>query len=78
MQDANSVRVATQLYGTKTTGGDFVKMAEAMGCYGKRVDWPGEIIAAIKRSAEVARSGRPALLEIVTDGPEQEMSYRGF
>ena len=23
-------------------------------------------------------SGRPALLEIVTDGAEQEMSYRGF
>ena len=53
-------------------------MAEAMGCYGKRVDWPGEIIAAIKRSAEAARSDRPALLKIVTDGPEREMSYRGF
>ena len=78
MQDVNSVRVATQLYSTKTTGGDFVKMAEAMGCCGKRVDWPGEIIAAIKRSAKVARSGGPALLEIVTDCPEQEMSYRGF
>lgn len=53
-------------------------MAEAMGCYGKRVDWPGEIVAAITRSAEAARSGQPALLEIVTDGTEQEMSYRGF
>ena len=55
-----------------------MKMAEAIGYYGKRVDWPGEIVAAITRSAEVARSGRPAILEIVTDGTEQEMSYRGF
>ena len=75
---ANRFPTAHELYGTKTTGGDYVKMAESMGCYSERVDNPSEIIAAIQRCAEVTKTGQPALLEIVTDGAVQEMSYRGF
>jgi thiamine pyrophosphate-dependent acetolactate synthase large subunit-like protein len=75
---ANRFPTAHELYGTKTTGGDYVKMAESMGCYSERVDNPSEIIAAIQRCAEITKTGQPALLEIVTDGTVQEMSYRGF
>ncbi len=75
---ANRFPTAHELYGTKTTGGDFVKMAESMDCYSERVHNPSDIIAAIQRCAEVTRTGQPALLEIVTDGTVQEMSYRGF
>lgn len=68
---------AHELYGTKTTGGDYVKMAEAMGCYTERVDQPNEIIPAIQRSAKTVQSGQAALLEIVTED-DKSMSYRGF
>ena len=68
---------AHELFATKTTGGDYVKMAEAMGCYTERVDQPNEIIPAIQRSAKTVQSGQAALLEIVTED-DKSMSFRGF
>ena len=69
---------AHELYGTKTTGGDFVKMADALGAYSERVTQPGEIIQSVKRCASVVESGRTALLEIVTDDAEKDMPFRMF
>ena len=69
---------AHELYGTKTTGGDFVKMAEALGGYSERVTQPQDIIPAVQRCAGVVDGGRPALLEIVTDDAEKDMPYRMF
>ncbi len=69
---------AHELYGTKTTGGDYVKMAEAMGGHSERVDRSHDIIPAIRRCSKVVESGQPALLEIVTDETEKAMSYRMF
>ena len=69
---------AHELYGTKTTGGDFVKMAEAFGAYSERVTQPDDVTAAVKRCAGIVESGRAALLEIVTDADEKDMPFRMF
>ncbi len=69
---------AHELYGTKTTGGDFVKMAEALGGYSERVTQPQDIIPAINRCAAIVDNGQTALLEIVTDDAEKDMPYRMF
>lgn len=69
---------AHELYGTKTTGGDFVKMAEALGGYSERVTQPQDIIPAVQRCVGVVDGGSPALLEIVTDDAEKDMPYRMF
>ena len=69
---------AHELYGTKTTGGDFVKMAEALGAYSERVTEPDNVTAAVKRCAGIVESGRTALLEIVTDDSEKDMPFRMF
>ncbi len=69
---------AHELYGTKTTGGDFVKMAEALGAHSERVTQPDDVIAAVRRCAGVVESGQAALLEIVTDAEERDMPFRMF
>ena len=69
---------AHELYGTKTTGGDFVKMAEALGAYSERVTQPEEVVSAVGRCAGIVESGRTALLEIVTDAAEKDMPFRMF
>jgi len=42
------------------------KVVEALGVWSERVEEPDEIIPAIKRAEKEIRSGRPALLEIIT------------
>ncbi len=69
---------AHELYGTKTTGGDFVKMAEALGAYSERVTQPDDVTSAVERCAGIVESGRTALLEIVTDDAEKDMPFRMF
>ncbi len=69
---------AHELYGTKTTGGDFVKMADALGAYSERVTQPEHIIQSVKRCVSEVESGRTALLEIVTDDAEKDMPFRMF
>ena len=43
---------------------DLAKMAEAMGCYGVKVEQPGDIQSAIEQALA---SGKPAVVEVVTD-----------
>ncbi len=69
---------AHELYGTKTTGGDYVKMADALGAHSERVTQPQDITPAIQRCASVVESGKAALLEIVTDDNEKDMPFRIF
>jgi acetolactate synthase-1/2/3 large subunit len=42
------------------------KVVEALGAWSERVEKPDEIIPAIKRAEKEMRSGRPALLEMIT------------
>ena len=69
---------AHELYGTKTTGGDFVKMAEALGAHSERVTRPEDVIGAVQRCAGIVEGGQTALLEIVTDADEKDMPFRQF
>ena len=43
---------------------DFAKIAQAMGCFGIRVENPGEISAALKKALQ---SERPAVVDVATD-----------
>ena len=56
---------------------DFVKLAEAFGAYGERVEEPGELEAALGRAFA---AGRPAVLEVMTATrfPESEGALAGW
>ncbi|MBM05670.1 MAG: thiamine pyrophosphate-binding protein [Oceanibulbus sp.] len=56
-----------RISGTTLQNQDFVKMAEGLGAYAERVTKTEDFAAAFTRARE---SGRPALIELVTD-PEQ-------
>jgi acetolactate synthase-1/2/3 large subunit len=58
--------VATERFRTKFLSGDYTKVAEGLGAYAERVEQPGEIIPALNRAQEITRSGRPAVLEVIT------------
>jgi acetolactate synthase-1/2/3 large subunit len=46
---------------------DYAKIAEAFGCYGIRVERPGELAEAIEGAFD---SGKPAIVDVVTDKRE--------
>ena len=72
----NSFPTANDLYGTKYTGGDFAKVAEAMGSYNARIEKPEEIVPAIRTATKVIEAGQPAVLEFITK-EEQAFPFRG-
>jgi thiamine pyrophosphate-dependent acetolactate synthase large subunit-like protein len=43
---------------------DFSKVAEAIGCFGIRVDQPGQIQGALEQALA---SGKPAVVDVVSD-----------
>jgi acetolactate synthase-1/2/3 large subunit len=56
-------------FGGRYIGVDFTDVrydlvAQAMGCYGERVDEPGEIRPALQRAV---KSGKPALIDVIID-----------
>lgn len=58
--------IAAERYGAKSLGGDYAAVARGLGAYAERVEGPGEIRPAIARALETTKSGRPALLEMIT------------
>jgi acetolactate synthase-1/2/3 large subunit len=44
---------------------DFAKLAEACGCYGERIEAPGDVEAALERALAANESGRPAVLDFL-------------
>jgi acetolactate synthase-1/2/3 large subunit len=46
---------------------DYAKIARAFGCYGVRVERPGEIVEALEEAYD---SGKPAIVDVVTDKRE--------
>ncbi len=57
---------ATRLYGTRFLSGSYSRVAEGLGAYTEVVEKPAEIIPAVRRAADVAMDGRPAVLEVIT------------
>jgi len=52
--------------GSELTNPDFARVAQLFGAYGERVEKPSEIKPALKRCLEQNKSGKPALLDVVT------------
>jgi acetolactate synthase-1/2/3 large subunit len=50
---------------TAALGGEYAKIAEALGGYGEKIEKVEDIIPAIKRGVEITKQGRPALLEFM-------------
>jgi len=45
----------------------FDKTAESLGCHGEFVEKPSDIRPALERAAKIAKTGQPALVNVVTD-----------
>ncbi len=58
--------VATEHYNIDRVGGDYTKVAEALGFYAERIRQPDDIIPAIERAKQVLANGQPAFIEIIT------------
>ena len=54
---------------------DYQKIAEAFGGHGERVDKPEEIRPAIERALS---SGKPAIVNVITDEFARSSTYSGF
>ena len=51
-------------FGVDLTDVDYGEVAEGFGCYGRRVDRPGEIRSALE---EAFKSGKPAVIDAIID-----------
>jgi thiamine pyrophosphate-dependent acetolactate synthase large subunit-like protein len=58
--------VASDRYGANRLSGNYARVAEGLGAYAERVEQPGGVVAALRRGIEATRSGRPAVLEMIT------------
>ncbi len=58
--------IAIERSNVNRVGGDYAKVAEALGYHAERVRRPDEIIPAIERAKKILRENRPAFLEIFT------------
>jgi acetolactate synthase I/II/III large subunit len=61
--DGTAVEKNTYL-GTFINGPDYVKIIEAFGGYGERVENPDDLVDALKRGYEANRGGRTVLLDV--------------
>jgi acetolactate synthase I/II/III large subunit len=57
---------------------DFVKVAEASQCFGKKVEKPEEIRPALQRALRAAQKGMPAVVEFRVDGWDFTPGFRNF
>ncbi len=73
----NNFPTANDLYGTKYTGGDYSKIAEALGSYSEKIEDPTELGAAMRRCVDKVKSGQAAVLEVITK-VEPDMPHRVF
>ena len=60
------IPLAIKHYRVTDVTGDYLKLAQALGCHGERVVQPSDIIPALKRCIAVVEAGRSAVLEVVT------------
>ncbi len=58
--------IATERYGAKELGGDYAAVAAGLGAYAETVRDPARLEGAIRAALDAARSGTPALLDVVT------------
>ena len=56
---------ASEVYGTLDQGGDYSKLAEALGGWGMRVEKPDDFLPALEQAVKVTKTGQPALLDCI-------------
>jgi acetolactate synthase-1/2/3 large subunit len=54
-------------YGAPIAGPDYADLGTPFGCYGRRVEDPGELVAALREAHAATRDGRTAILNVVVD-----------
>jgi acetolactate synthase-1/2/3 large subunit len=54
----------------------FHEMAESLGCHGEYVERPEDIRPALQRAYEIVKSGRPALVNVVTDWAARSVTVK--
>ena len=57
---------AAEAYGALEQGGDYSRVAQALGAWAMRVESPDEFVPALEQAIEVTRTGQPALLDCIT------------
>jgi thiamine pyrophosphate-dependent acetolactate synthase large subunit-like protein len=62
----NYMPEATRRFGSNEMGGNYSKVAEALGAHSERVAKPNQLAAAFKRAAAANREGKPALVEVMS------------
>jgi acetolactate synthase-1/2/3 large subunit len=66
IRDIQAGRLNGRFFATDfTLQPDFARIAEGCGCYGERVEAPGDVEAALKRALAANRAGRPAVLDFL-------------
>jgi acetolactate synthase-1/2/3 large subunit len=63
--ERNTMPYAHEKYGTLVEGGDYAKVADALGVWSRRVKTPEEFVIALNEAKNVTASGRPVLLDCV-------------
>jgi len=63
---SRALPTALAKYGISRLGGNYAKLAEALGAYAERVEHPDEIVPAIKRAQKKVEAGQTVLLEMIT------------
>ena len=66
---------ATERWGSNRFGGEYAKVAEALGAYGEKVSTPDQIAPAIGRALAANEQGQPALPEMITKEEETVPKY---
>lgn len=64
--ERSTMPYATEAYGSVYLGGNYHKLAEALGGWAESVDSPAGFVPALKRAVEITKSGQPALLDCHT------------
>jgi len=52
------------------------KMAEVFGCHGEHVEKPNEIRPSLERAKAAVRTGKPAVVNVVTDPRARSQTVR--
>lgn len=60
------IPLAIEKYRVADVTGDYLRLAQSLGCYGERVEQPRDIVASLKRCIAKVESGTSAVLEVVT------------
>ncbi len=66
---------ATKNWQSNELGGNYADTAISLGAHGERISSPDRVAPALEKAIEVANSGQPALLEIISKEEENISTY---